>query len=96
MNEIVVSCVDLSVGFLLGGLFFSGLWWTVKKGLSSKRSVWWFIGSSSLRIGIVLAGFFFMANGSWKKLLACLVGFFLARVVATRLTRTTKGGMHAS
>jgi F1F0 ATPase subunit 2 len=83
-------------GATLGAFFFGGLWWTVRKGLSSKHSALWFFGSTLLRTGIVLAGFFFVSSGDWRKLLACLLGFFVARIVVTRLTRIPAGGPHAS
>lgn len=70
-------------GCLLGALFFFGLWWTVRKGISSKRPVLWFLGSLLLRTGIVLAGFFLISGGRWERLLACLLGFVSARFLVT-------------
>jgi F1F0 ATPase subunit 2 len=69
-------------------MFFGGLWWTVHKGVSSKRPALWFFGSLLLRTSIVLAGFYFIARGDWEKLLVCLFGFIGARVVVLRLTQT--------
>jgi hypothetical protein len=37
MNETVILVLAGSAGLLLGAIFFGGLWWTVRKGLSSKR-----------------------------------------------------------
>jgi F1F0 ATPase subunit 2 len=69
-------------------VFFGGLWWTVRKGVSSPRPALWFLGSLLLRTGIVLAGFYFVGRRSWERLLACLLGFVIARlVVVMRLTR---------
>ncbi len=83
-------------GALLGGFFFGGLWWTVRKGLHSNHPALWFFGSTLLRTGLVLTGFFFTSAGDWRKLLACLLGFFVARIVVTRLTRINPEGYHAS
>ncbi len=80
---------------MLGGLFFVGLWWTVRKGLASQRPALWFLGSALLRTGFVLVGFFFISAGDWRRLLICLLGFFIARVLVTRFTRTTPEGAHA-
>lgn len=87
MNETLRLALALVVGLLLGAIFFAGLWWTVRKGLSSKWSALWFFGSVLLRTGIVLAGFYLIARNDWKNLPACLLGFILARLLVTRLTR---------
>ena len=48
-------------GRLLGAIFFGGLWWTVRKGVSSNAPALWFFGSLLLRMSIVLAGFYFVS-----------------------------------
>ncbi len=88
MNEALSLGPALGAGVLLGALFFGGLWWTVRKGVSSKRPALWFSGSLLLRTGITLAGFLFVSGGHWKRLLACLLGFIIARLIVIRLTRT--------
>ncbi len=95
MNDVGALSVVLMGGVLLGAFFFGGLWWTVQKGLTSKSPVWWFFGSTLLRVSFAVAGFYFIARGDWRKLLVCLLGFIIARVVVTRFTRTTKKGIHA-
>ena len=87
MNEILSLVLALVTGVLLGAMFFGGLWWTVQKGVSSKRSALWFFGSLLLRMSITLAGFYFIARGHWERLLLCLLGFVIARPIVTRLTR---------
>ncbi len=87
MNESLSLFAAFLEGFLLGAMFFSGLWWTVRQGLSSKRVALWFFGSMLLRMGIVLLGFYVILGGSWQGLLAGLLGFTLARLTVTRLTR---------
>ena len=86
MNEILTLVLALVTGVLLGTLFFGGLWWTVRKGVSSKQPVLWFFGSLLLRMSIALAGFYFVSGGHWDRLLACLLGFVIARFIVTRLT----------
>ena len=61
MNETVTLVLAWVAGLLLGAIFFGGLWWTIRKGLSSKRSALWFLGSLLLRTSIALAGFYFVA-----------------------------------
>jgi F1F0 ATPase subunit 2 len=95
MNDIAELSIVLPAGFLLGAFFFGGLWWTVQKGLTSQNPVLWFFGSTLLRTGVAVAGFYFASHGDWRKFVLCLLGFIIARVVVTRLTRTTSKGLHA-
>jgi F1F0 ATPase subunit 2 len=88
MNETFGLMLALVAGVLLGGMFFGGLWWTVQKRLSSKQPALWFLGSMLLRTGIALGGFYFIADGHWERLLVCLLGFVIARLIVIRLTRT--------
>jgi len=87
MNEPLSLASALVMGNLLGAIFYGGLWWTVRQGVSSKRVALWFLGSLMLRMGVVLTGFYFVAGGHWERLLLCLLGFVIARVVVTWLTR---------
>jgi len=76
----------LLAGVLLGTLFFGGLWWTIRKSLASEQPALWFGGSLLLRTAAVLAGFYLVTQGDWRHLAACLLGFWLARIVVTQLT----------
>lgn len=87
MNEPLGLALALVTGVLLGAIFFGGLWWTVQKVISSNRSALWLLVSLLLRTGIALAGFYFVADGHWERLLACLLGFVTARLIVIRLTR---------
>ena len=55
MNETWILILAGVVGVLLGALFFGGLWWTVRKSVSSQRPALWFFGSFLLRMSLVLA-----------------------------------------
>lgn len=90
MNEAASLAPALAAGILLGGFFFGGLWWTVVRGVSSSRPALWFLGSMLLRTGIVLSGFYFVSAGDWKRLLASLLGFVIARLVVKRLIRVAQ------
>jgi F1F0 ATPase subunit 2 len=69
MNETLTLVSALVTGVLLGAMFFGGLWWTVRKGVSSKRPALWFFGSLLLRTSIALAGFYLslavIGSGCW-------------------------------
>ncbi len=56
MNEVLFLASAMAAGFLLGAFFFGGLWWTVKRGVSSQRPALWFFGSMLLRMSITLGG----------------------------------------
>jgi len=84
---VYVLVLPLLAGVLLGMFFFGGLWWTIRRGVSSKQPAALFFFSLLLRTGIALAGFYFVARGDWRRVLACLVGFMLARILVTWLTR---------
>jgi F1F0 ATPase subunit 2 len=79
-------------GVALGAMFFGGLWWTVRRGTSSRRPALWFVSSHLLRMSLALAGFYAVSGGRWDRLLACLVGFIIARVLVTWLTGLPPGG----
>jgi len=91
MNETVMMVVAGATGLVLGAFFFGGLWWTVRKSVSSPRPALLFIGSLLLRTAIVLAGFHLVSSGQWQRLLVCLLGFVIARILVMRLTRMSVG-----
>ena len=87
MNDTLMLVLAWMAGGVLGAIFFGGLWWTVRKGVSSRRPALWFLGSGLLRMGIALGGFYLVGRGHWERLLGCLLGFVMARLVVTWLTR---------
>lgn len=90
MNEALTFVLVGIAGGLLGTFFFGGLWWTVRKGMSSQRPALWFFGSLLVRMSIVLAGFYLVGRDHWERLLVCLLGFVMARVVLLWITRPSK------
>jgi F1F0 ATPase subunit 2 len=87
MNEALILAGSLLVGILLGTLFFGGLWWTIRMGPPSAWSGLVFSGSFLIRMAVAITGFYLVSHGEWRKLVACLAGFLLARIAVTRLTR---------
>jgi F1F0 ATPase subunit 2 len=94
MNEILNLVLNLVTGILLGAIFFGGLWWTVQKVVSSKRSALWLFGSLLLRTSIALAGFYFVAQGHLERLLTCLLGFVAARLIVMWFTSSVEKSTH--
>ena len=84
--------LPLIAGIALGCLFFLGLWVTVKKAVGSKYAPLWVLASSLLRTAIVLTGFYFVADGSWERILVCVLGFIGARFLTMWLTKSYDNG----
>jgi F1F0 ATPase subunit 2 len=91
MSEAPTLILGLFAGVLLGAIFYGGLWWTVRSSVSSTRPGLWLMGSFLLRAAIAVSGFYFVSQGNWQSLLACLLGFLIARIGVTRLTRLLLG-----
>jgi len=87
MTEALSLVLALVGGVLLGAIFFGGLCWTVRMGVSSRQPALLFFGSLMLRTSIALSGFFFIGRGHWERLLVSLLGFVIARLLVTRFTR---------
>lgn len=82
-------------GSVLGGIFYGGLWWTVRKSMVSINPAFWVLSSLLVRMGISLGGFYFVISSElggapWQRLLLCLFGFLMARLLVTRFTRVAK------
>ena len=88
MNDPLSLLLSFVAGLLLGVVFYGGLWWTIRKGLSSPRPALLFLGSAVLRMSIVVTGFHFVSSGQWQRLVVCLAGFIIARLAVTWLTRS--------
>jgi len=90
MNEIVYKILAFIVGLLLGTIFFGGLWFTVRKLVTSKRPALWFLGSFILRVSNTLIGFYYISSGSWQRLIICVAGFIIARFAVIHFTKLSK------
>ncbi len=87
MNEILPLAFAFVAGLALGAFFFGGLWWTVRRGVASKAPALLFLGSLLLRMGLLLVGFYLVANGNWQRMAMCLLGFVVARFAVSRLVK---------
>ena len=87
MDNSFALVLPLLEGIVLGIAFFAGLWYTVRKGLGSKKPAFWFLASFALRMAIVLIGFYFIAAGGWLCLLSGTAGFIIGRLLVVYITR---------
>lgn len=88
MSEFMYLLVALAAGALLGVFFFAGLYWTVRQLGSGKQVALLFFASMMIRTSVVILGFYFILGDNWQRLLAGLLGFVMARMLVTLLTRT--------
>lgn len=94
MDDAIILGLAGLAGIGLGTLFFGGLWFTVRRGISSPHPARLFLGSALLRMGMALAGFYFVGGSEWSRLVACLVGFLVARFAVTWLTKPSRKTPH--
>lgn len=85
MTEAAFLLLALAAGLVLGAVFFGGLWWTVARGVASRFTALWFFISLLLRSGVAMFGFYLVGRGSWERLVVCLAGFLVARLIVARL-----------
>ncbi len=101
MNELMSTVHALTLvsaalaGTLLGAMFFGGLWWTTARVAASPRPAFWFFGSLMLRMGLALIGFYLVSGGRWERMLVCLLGFWVGRLIVMNLTRPQQEVRHA-
>ena len=86
MNDTLTLVLAWAAGAMLGVMFFGGLWWTVRKGVASQQPAMWFFVSLLLRMSLALGGMYVVSGGHWQRLLLCLLGFVMSRLIVTWLT----------
>lgn len=84
MDNIWILILALLLGTLLGGLFFGGLWLTIKMALNSKMPAVLFILSFFIRTAMVIGGFYMIAKQDSSKWIMCACGFIIARFVSKK------------
>ena len=89
MREPFILALTLLAGILLAVIFYGGLWWTVRRSVSSRSPGAWLIGSFLLRATIAVSGFYFVSRVDWRSTVPCLLGFVIGRIAVTQLTRPT-------
>jgi F1F0 ATPase subunit 2 len=87
VNQELLNVCALFSGVLIGLMFFGGLWWTVHKAMSSRQPGLLFAGSMLLRTVLSLTAFYLIGSGSWQRLVACLIGFTLGRILVKRFSQ---------
>ena len=91
-HDLLTLTLAGAAGTGLGAVFFGGLWWTIRQGMSSRQPALWFFGSMLLRMGIAVVGFYVVSGTRWERLVSCFIGFVMARLAVTWLTQPSGGG----
>ena len=62
MTDIWTLVAALLAGAVLGLVFFGGLWWTVRRGVTSPRPALWFVASLVVRLALTLVGIYLVSG----------------------------------
>lgn len=84
MNQVGVLVLAFAAGLGLGLFYFGGLWLTVQRLPRSRHPGLLTLGSLIVRLGVTLPGFYLVMAGRWERLLVCLAGFLVVRLVLVR------------
>lgn len=77
--SIVSFVLSLLAGVMLGGAFYGGLWFTVRRLPVTRHPALLALASFWIRSLVVLAGFVLLMKQRWQYGLIALVGFTLGR-----------------
>lgn len=78
------GAVLFAAGIGLGGVYFGGLWLTVRRASTAPAAHLTVALSFLARTAIVIAGLFWLTFGEWRQVLICLIGFLVARTALLR------------
>ena len=78
------AAAALAAGFALGGVFFWGLWCTVRWSLRTPHAALWLSASALTRTALLLSCLHWIARGGRMSLLSCLCGVLAARAALIR------------
>lgn len=81
INTVLTNFAVFPIGFILGLLYFSCLWFTVQRMATSRHPILLMVGSGLARIVLALLGFYLLIGGHWERLFIAMVGFLMARTL---------------
>ncbi len=79
MDILAELILAAAAGFGLGGLFFGGLWLTVRGVQHWRHPGLGMLASLLFRLGLLGGGLFLFADGHWQRYAATVPGLLLAR-----------------
>ncbi len=81
MTSVSQLLLSFLAGALAGGLYFTGLWYTVRQLPAAQRPTLLLLGSFLLRLTLLLGAIYLLASTHWSHLLSALAGMLLARTL---------------
>lgn len=91
MNITLMSLiVAFTSGLTLGAANLTALWLVLRRLPTVRHPTLWLMTSAAVRMAAILLGFYWIMDGRWQLLLACLLGFIAVRVVVTSRVRTAR------
>jgi F1F0 ATPase subunit 2 len=81
----LIFILAFAAGIGLGIFYFGGLWLTVRRLPVARHPVFLSFCSFFCRLMVVLAGFYFVMDGHWQRLIVCMLGFLGMRSILVRL-----------
>ena len=76
--------VPFVLGGLIGWVYFSGLWETVRRLPEAKNPYGLMILSFAARTLFAVGGFFILTDGQWERMVASVAGFLIVKAVLVR------------
>ena len=78
-------------GIAIGGIYFAGLWETVRRLPDAPMPFRTVASSLAVRMTLALGGFYLVSQGQWERMAAAMAGFLLMRGILLRTVgRTAK------
>ncbi|SER57243.1 F1/F0 ATPase, subunit 2 [Nitrosomonas sp. Nm51] len=88
MDDPLILIWMFTGGMILGAVYFSALWFTVRYIQNGRYPAFWLIASLILRMTVLLVAFYLILHyGHWGHLLAVLAGFVTLRILSVRSMR---------
>ncbi len=84
MHQLITLFLAFVAGLAVGLFYFGGLWLTVQRLPQAKHPGLLTLMSLIIRLGVTLLVFYLVMAGRWERLLVCLAGFLLVRLVLVR------------
>ena len=85
-SDPVQLALSFAAGTIAGGLFFVGLWLTVQRLAVTQHPAGLVLFSFIVRVAIILGVLYLVGRDHIDRMLTCLLGFLLARLVVMRVT----------
>ena len=79
-------------GLLLGLAYFASLWWTVRRLAGARHPAALMAVGYAVRVAGLLGAVWLIGWGRWPRLVACLAGFVVGRMAATRMLGPSGAG----